>query len=282
VTFTLLIHLAGPLQSWGVRSRFDDRDTMPRPTKSGVIGLLAAADGHYRDEPALARDCIPLATLARLRFGVRADRPGVVIKDYHTAGGGTYPLRPRDLITDPRRGGHADILLTGSDLSRVSADYRFRHWYGAPKNIAPDKDGLPVAGNTRRSAVLTTRWYLSDAAFLAAVETPDHALLERLASYLDAPRGLLWLGRKSCIPAADLNAGLHPGTIEDAFAVTPLLPNATATPSPPAWIEASPGTPGAAPVNDHPVSFRSRDRAHSLRWEKQITVTPPAAPASHT
>ena len=47
----LLLRLAGPLQSWGVESRFKYRDTGREPSKSGVVGLLCAALGRKRDEP---------------------------------------------------------------------------------------------------------------------------------------------------------------------------------------------------------------------------------------
>ncbi len=42
---TLLLRLAGPMQSWGTQSRFTERDTGREPSKSGVVGLLAAAVG---------------------------------------------------------------------------------------------------------------------------------------------------------------------------------------------------------------------------------------------
>lgn len=74
---TLLLRLSGPMQSWGTRSRFDDRDTERFPSKSGVIGLLCAALGRSRSEP--------VADLAALRMGARADRPGVLATDFHTA-----------------------------------------------------------------------------------------------------------------------------------------------------------------------------------------------------
>ena len=45
----LLLRLAGPLQSWGSSARFVRRTTENAPTKSGVIGLLAAAQGRDRD-----------------------------------------------------------------------------------------------------------------------------------------------------------------------------------------------------------------------------------------
>ena len=74
---TLLLCLAGPLQSWGVQSRFSVRDTGLEPSKSGVVGLLCAALGRPRSAP--------VADLAGLTLGVRADREGIVARDFHTA-----------------------------------------------------------------------------------------------------------------------------------------------------------------------------------------------------
>lgn len=82
----LLIPLVGPMQSWGTRSRFQERDTERSPSKSGVIGIAAAALGRKRSDP--------IEDLARLDFAVRVDREGTVGRDYHTimdvaeAGGG--------------------------------------------------------------------------------------------------------------------------------------------------------------------------------------------------
>ena len=44
-TAYLPLRLKSPMQSWGVRSKFDHRDTHVVPTKSGVIGLVCAALG---------------------------------------------------------------------------------------------------------------------------------------------------------------------------------------------------------------------------------------------
>ena len=74
---TLLIRLAGPLQAWGIDSKFDRRNTERAPTKSGVIGMIAAALGRRRDES--------IDDLNALRYGVRVDREGVLLRDYHTA-----------------------------------------------------------------------------------------------------------------------------------------------------------------------------------------------------
>ncbi len=74
---TLLLTLEGPMQSWGTRSRFGVRDTGRAPSKSGVVGLLAAALGRDRDEP--------LHDLVAFRMGVRMDRPGSREVDFQTA-----------------------------------------------------------------------------------------------------------------------------------------------------------------------------------------------------
>ena len=76
---TLLLQLNGPMQSWGTVSRFDERDTGKEPSKSGVLGLLAAAMGIDRG------DWQRLEPLSRLRMGVRHDRTGTLKRDYHTA-----------------------------------------------------------------------------------------------------------------------------------------------------------------------------------------------------
>jgi CRISPR system Cascade subunit CasD len=77
---SLLIRLVGPMQSWGTTSRFDQRDTGKEPSKSGVIGLLAAALGIDRE------NWTELEPLTQLSMGVRHDRSGVPKRDYQTAG----------------------------------------------------------------------------------------------------------------------------------------------------------------------------------------------------
>lgn len=74
---TILLRLTGPMQSWGVQSRFQMRDTGLEPTKSGVIGLICAAFGWGRDHD--------LRRLNQLIMGVRVDRPGRMMMDYQTA-----------------------------------------------------------------------------------------------------------------------------------------------------------------------------------------------------
>jgi CRISPR system Cascade subunit CasD len=140
VIWTLRLRLVGPMQSWGTRSRFDRRDTEVVPTKSGIVGLLAAALGRSRDA------CV--TDLARLRMGVRVDREGVLKSDFHTA---------------------QNIIL--ADESQLM------------------------------ETAVTHRMYIADAAYLAALEGTDEALLDAANEALENPHWPLALGRRAFTPS---------------------------------------------------------------------------------
>lgn len=76
VMSVLLLQLAGPLQSWGDSSRFVRRETRNEPTKSGVIGMLASAQGRNREDS--------IEDLLGLSFGVRIEQRGRIIRDLQT------------------------------------------------------------------------------------------------------------------------------------------------------------------------------------------------------
>ncbi len=80
---TLLLRLAAPIQAWGTDSKFEVRGTGREPSKSGVIGLLAAALGRRRDSD--------ISDLNSLRFGVRVEQEGELLHDYHTVRGADKP-----------------------------------------------------------------------------------------------------------------------------------------------------------------------------------------------
>ncbi|MGH3757664.1 type I-E CRISPR-associated protein Cas5/CasD [Actinophytocola sp.] len=92
----LLLRLAAPLQSWGTGSRFVRRNTDRMPSRSGIIGLLAAARGIRRTDP--------LEDLLALRIGVRVDQPGQLERDFQTAhtrdGATAMPLSYRFYLAD--------------------------------------------------------------------------------------------------------------------------------------------------------------------------------------
>lgn len=153
---SLLLLLRGPMQSWGDDSRYTVRATQAYPSKSGVLGLLAAAQGRRRSDP--------VEDLARLSFGVRVDQPGRVLKDFQTS-------------TAWQKG-----------------------------------ETTPLA--------LVSRYYLTDAVFVAAVggEPP---LLEALEGALRRPRFPLFLGRRSCPANADLLIGVREGDVDTALRAEP-------------------------------------------------------------
>ena len=76
---TVLLKFSGPLQSWGTNSHFETRHTDSHPSKSGVIGMIAAGLGYRRDEDHKIR------RLNKLEFAVRVDQVGQILRDYHTA-----------------------------------------------------------------------------------------------------------------------------------------------------------------------------------------------------
>lgn len=76
---TILLKFAGPLQSWGTRSHFETRHTDLYPSKSAVIGIIAASMGYRRYDDA------KIQALSELNFAVRIDQKGQLLRDYHTA-----------------------------------------------------------------------------------------------------------------------------------------------------------------------------------------------------
>lgn len=126
---TLLLRLAGPMQSWGTTSRFDERDSQLEPSKSGVLGLVCAALGRDRAEP--------VDDLARLKMGVRVDREGLLMRDYQTATGVVSAAGKVDLertVISPRYYLADAVFLVGLEgddralLECIHASLRSPHW----------------------------------------------------------------------------------------------------------------------------------------------------------
>lgn len=106
---TLLLRLEGPMQSWGISSRFSERDTGLEPSKSGIIGLLCAALGKPRLEVPQS-DLPTLAQLTALRMGVRVDRPGTMGVDFQSIGGGQFAGRSYGVVK--ANGGTPESVLS--------------------------------------------------------------------------------------------------------------------------------------------------------------------------
>jgi len=79
MTEYLVFQLYGPLASWGDIAVGEVRPTVIRPTKSAVLGLVAAALGIRRDQEDEQRELA-----VGYGFAVRVDQHGEPMTDYHT------------------------------------------------------------------------------------------------------------------------------------------------------------------------------------------------------
>ncbi|HEY8981542.1 MAG TPA: type I-E CRISPR-associated protein Cas5/CasD, partial [Streptomyces sp.] len=82
MTTGLLLHLSAVIQFWGGPQGGSTRTSHPHPTRSGLTGLIAAAQGRPRGSD--------MSDLDQLTYTIRIDRPGHRLVDFHTVGGG-YP-----------------------------------------------------------------------------------------------------------------------------------------------------------------------------------------------
>ncbi|MET7344618.1 type I-E CRISPR-associated protein Cas5/CasD [Streptomyces sp. NPDC005547] len=221
----LLLRLAGPLQSWGERSAFSPlRETAPFPTRSALVGMFAAAEGITRSDTA------SLKKYEQMRLTVRVDRPGTLLDDYHTAGGG-FP-KERTAATSGGSNKDAAVITKRQYLS----DAVFVVAVTAPDNL------------TERLAAALQRPYW--APYLGRRScAPDEPFL--LRRHANDPEAELLTGVPLTAPEPrDPKAE----TIEVQFLRERPLPH---------------GGPAAAAdvieVNDIPVSFAPHGRAHSGR-----------------
>lgn len=176
---TLLLRLVGPLQSWGTSSRYSERDSGSEPSKSGVVGILAAALGRSRSES--------VDDLAALRMGVRVDREGVPGYDFQSASAAA---------NDPG-------IAAASDTPQ-SIERRLQRWRAGT---------LADSGRGRPS--ISRRHFLHDAAFLVGLEGTDLDLLQELDRALLHPVFAIGLGRRGYVPSLPLalpNGGMCTAT----------------------------------------------------------------------
>lgn len=184
---TLLLRLAGPLQSWGTSSRYSSRDTGAEPSKSGVVGILAASLGWSRDHD--------LTELAQLTMGVRIDRAGVPGYDFQTAGGGG---------DDP-----------GIAMARDT-----------PQSVARRQREFRSGKDTGKAAIsISNRYFLQDAVFLVGLEGTDPEWLYELDAALRQPVFPIGLGRRGYVPSCPVavpGGGVREGVgLLDALSAEP-------------------------------------------------------------
>lgn len=179
MTTYCVFRLHAPMASWGEIATGEDRHSSDHPSKSAVVGLIAAALGITRDQEA-----IHTQLTQTIGFACLVHHAGVPVEDFHT-----IQTPPQSELN---KGSHfhtrKDELSIGSDrlytiISR--REYRCDPW------------------------ISVCLWERSEGA-------PFH--LHDIAAALNNPVFFLYLGRKSCPPAYPLHAViLEAPSILEAF-----------------------------------------------------------------
>lgn len=110
----LVFRLSGLMSAWGDIAVGERRSIWAEPSKSGVLGLVAAAMGLCRDQ-----DHDHQVLEDALGFAVRVDEAGNPLRDYHTA---QAPKERRNLRWRMRR----DELADGDNLNTVLSERFYR------------------------------------------------------------------------------------------------------------------------------------------------------------
>jgi CRISPR system Cascade subunit CasD len=176
----ILIWLEAPFQSWGVDSKFGRRDTLPFPTKSGVLGILLCALGATGAQRGLLGRMGPLkqTVIAYIRDckGERGEQEKKdrepLLRDFHMVGSGYNENDPWETLQIPKT----------------------------------SEGKKAVGGGTK----MTYRYYLQDAKFAVVLESPLD-LTESFVQALKSPVYDLYLGRKNCVPTEFI----YQGTFDD-------------------------------------------------------------------
>lgn len=174
----LLLWLEGPLQSWGHDSKFGRRDTLPFPTKSGVLGLVLAALGAGGEQRELLAEFagLPQTAIACVRREKRGDTwvkhsGEPLLRDFQMVGSGYDNSDPWTTLLIPKK-----------------------------------SDGGKAVGG---GAKMTYRHYLQDACFAVLLQTPAERATA-IAEALQRPAWDLCLGRRNCAPTDFIYRGTYP------------------------------------------------------------------------
>ena len=157
--------------------------TLEFPIKSLITGLIANALGWRRAEREWHQQLQD-----RIVMGVRLDRPGTELRDFHTA--------------------------------QLSANDRGWTTHGAP-------EGRAGGAASYKSPHIRQRYYRADALITVALRlepSEDAPTLNEVAMALDHPARPLFIGRKTCLPSGPLLAGppVEAESVLDALLQWPL------------------------------------------------------------
>lgn len=172
----LVFQLYGPLASWGDIAVGETRPSALAPTKSAILGLLAAALGIKRPDTTdneadrLAWESAHAALADGYGLAVKVECPGLPLSDYHTA----------------------QVPSSGKGKNRMVFPSR--------------RDELTRVSRNDLNTILSRREYRQDAFCAVALwaRTGAPHAMNVLRDALLAPVFPLYLGRKSCPPALPL------------------------------------------------------------------------------
>lgn len=162
-----MLRLDAPLMSFGGTRVDQIGPTQDHPTLSLLTGLLGNALGfHHRDTEKLQ------ALQQRIRYGVRRERPGVLVTDYQTVDLG------QDFLVDTGWTTWGHVQSRGGAFSDET-HLRYRDY-----------------------------WADADLTVVLTLEPPnEEPTIDSLANALDEPARPLFIGRKPCLPAAPISRG---------------------------------------------------------------------------
>lgn len=172
----LLFRLHGAMASWGDIAVGDIRPSYRHPSKSAIIGLIAAALGVEREAHEKQSE------LAKLLFSIRLDAVGVPIEDYHT-------------------------IQTPSEQA-IKYDRAKAYWTRFDEIEAIKMRVISAQSSAEAGAIQSRRTYYCDSVYTVALSENENdkinwqlleiSELKDLIEFLTKPRFVLYLGRKSC------------------------------------------------------------------------------------
>ena len=173
----MLLWIEAPLQAWGADSKFGRRDTLPFPTRSGILGLVLCAMGASGPQKELL-----------LKLGSGALQIASYVRSKQTEDGQARIKLSREPLL-------RDFHMVGSGYDDKDIWQKLL--------IPKTSEGKPAVGGGSK---MTYRYYLQDSCFAAVLEVPAD-METTVSDSLKNPVYDLYFGRKNCVPAERIFQG---------------------------------------------------------------------------
>lgn len=160
----LLFRLYGSMCSWGDIAVGEYRPGSTHPTRSGILGLVAAALGLRRNDDRMTQ------LFASVRYATRIDHPGILLTDYHTS----------------------QVPSGGAGKNFREFSSRHEELFSVPKH---DLNTILSKRDYLCDAVFTVALWLHEETVWSLAD---------IATAIRQPIFPLYLGRKSCPPSLPL------------------------------------------------------------------------------